>query len=124
MWDFAGDQASLEIIQKLAERNKVVAGVCHGPAALVNAKLSDGSYLVADTEVTAFSNAEEDSIGLMDAMPWALETELSNREAKYVKAAEQFGEKVVVSRNGKLITGQNPNSARGVGEAILKALTE
>ena len=123
MWDLAEDADSLEIIKKLANKNKVVAGVCHGSAALVNAKLSDGTYLVADTEVTGFSNAEEDSIGLSPVMPWMLETELVNRKAMYVKAAEQWGVKVAVGRNGKLITGQNPGSARALGKALLKELT-
>jgi putative intracellular protease/amidase len=44
------------------EAGKVVAAVCHGPCALCNVKLSDGSYLVAGKEVSAFSNAEEDGV--------------------------------------------------------------
>ncbi|KEF63426.1 uncharacterized protein A1O9_01404 [Exophiala aquamarina CBS 119918] len=124
MWDLFEDSASLEIIQKLAEKNKIVAAVCHGQAALVNAKLSDGSYLVDGAEVTAFSNAEEDSIGLTEGMPFLLETELLKRGANYIKADEQWGEKVAIGRDGKLITGQNPASAKGVGNAILKTITE
>lgn len=55
-------------------------------------------------------------------VPYALETELKNRGAKYVKT-EDWGEKVVVSRGGKLISGQNPASSTATGEAILKAIT-
>jgi putative intracellular protease/amidase len=39
---------------------------------------------------------------------------------RYVKAEKPFGEKLVV--DGKLITGQNPASAKAVGEAIIKGL--
>lgn len=46
MWDFA-DNAELALIaQKIYENNGVVSAVCHGPAGLVNIKLSNGKYLV------------------------------------------------------------------------------
>ena len=36
-----------------------MAAVCHGPAAILNATLSDGSYLIKGKKVTGFSNEEE-----------------------------------------------------------------
>jgi putative intracellular protease/amidase len=39
---------------------------------------------------------------------------------KYEKASEPWG--AYVTTDGTLILGQNPASAKGVGEAILKAL--
>ena len=52
-----------------------------------------------------------------------LETKLGEQGGKYVKAEKDFGVKVVTSgKNGKLITGQNPPSAKPIGEALLKAL--
>jgi putative intracellular protease/amidase len=35
---------------------------------------------------------------------------------------QDWGAKVVVSRDGRLITGQNPASATGVGQAIYDAI--
>lgn len=123
MFDLATDAQSHKLIAEFYESGKVVSAVCHGPAALANVKLSDGSYLVSGAEVTGFTNAEEDQVQLSAHMPFMLETQLAENGGKFVKADEPWGAKVVSSgKNGKLITGQNPNSASPIGEAILKAL--
>ncbi|KAI9811761.1 MAG: hypothetical protein M1827_005306 [Pycnora praestabilis] len=123
MFDLATDPTSLKLIQEFASSSKIISAVCHGPAALVNAKLADGSYLIAKSPVTGFSNAEEDTVGLTSAMPFPLETSLDKSSGgMYEKAAEPWGAKVVVAKDGKLITGQNPASATGVGEAIYKQI--
>ncbi|KAK5108081.1 hypothetical protein LTR62_008798 [Meristemomyces frigidus] len=123
MFDLATDEDSIKLIREFYEAGKVTSAVCHGPAVFVNAKLSDGSYLLHGQEVTGFSNAEEDQVGLSSAMPFMLEDKLKAAGGKYVKADEAWGVKVVSSgKNGKLITGQNPSSAGAIGEAILKAL--
>ena len=123
MFDLATDETSHQIIREFYESGRIVSAVCHGPAALVNAKLSDGSYLIDGSAVTGFSNAEEDAVGLTSAMPFKLEDQLNKSSGGlFEKAAESWGEKVVVSKNGRLITGQNPASATAVGKAIYKAL--
>ncbi|KAF7369508.1 hypothetical protein MVEN_00280600 [Mycena venus] len=53
-------------------------------------------------------------------VPFLLEDKLKSLGATFEKADELWGVKVVV--DGHLITGQNPKSAKFVGEAILKAL--
>ncbi|MCJ1301217.1 hypothetical protein MMC08_004016 [Hypocenomyce scalaris] len=124
MFDLATDETSHQIIREFYESGRIVSAVCHGPAALVNAKLSDGSYLIDGSAVTGFSNAEEDAVGLTSAMPFKLEDQLNKSSGGlFEKAAESWGEKVVVSKNGRLITGQNPASATAVGKAIYKALS-
>ncbi|CZT20613.1 related to NonF protein, involved in nonactin biosynthesis [Ramularia collo-cygni] len=123
MFDLATDSQSHQLIKEFYEAGKVVSAVCHGPAALANVKLSDGSYLVNGNEVTGFTNAEEDQVQLSSVMPFMLETQLTKNGGKFVKADEPWAAKVVSSgKGGKLITGQNPNSASPIGEAILKAL--
>lgn len=122
MFDLANDTESQQLIREFYEKNKVVSAVCHGPAALANVKLSDGSYLIKDQEVTGFTNAEEDQAGLSSAMPFMLETQLETNGGKFVKA-DPWAPKVVSSgKANKLITGQNPASAGPIGEAILKAV--
>jgi len=120
MFDLANDATSHKIINEFWEAGKVVSAVCHGPAALVNVKLADGSYLIKGKEVTGFSNVEEDQAGLSSAMPFLLETGLGQNGGKFEKADQPWGAKVVVA--GNLITGQNPASATGVGEAIKTAI--
>jgi putative intracellular protease/amidase len=67
MFDLAVDPESHSLIKEFYEKGKVVSAVCHGPAALVNVKLSDGSYLVAGQEVTGkcrgLSGVGKDKLG-------------------------------------------------------------
>ena len=121
VFDLATDETSRKVIAEFASKGKVVAAVCHGPAAFVNVTLPDGSHLLQGKEVTGFSNAEEDTMKLSEYMPFLLETKLNEVSGgKFVKAGEQWGEKVVVA--GKVITGQNPASAHKVGEEVVKAI--
>lgn len=126
MFDLAVDPISLQLIQDFAVAKKPVAAVCHGPCVFVNATTPSGESLLAGAEVTGFSNLEEDQVQLSSFMPFMLETELEKKAGKYVKADEPWGPKVVVSKvtslGGALITGQNPASATGVGEAVVAAL--
>ena len=125
MFDLAMDETSHQLIREFYESGRVVAAVCHGPAALVNAKLSDGSYLINNAAVTGFSNDEEEAVGLTAVMPFLLETELNkNSGGHFQKASASWGEKVVVAKDGRLITGQNPASATGVGKAIYEAISK
>lgn len=123
MFDLPDDEVSKRLTTEFFETGKIVAAVCHGPAALLNVKLSSGEYLLQDQPVTGFSNAEEDMADMSKYMPFMLETELINRAgAKYEKAAEPWSAKVCIGRGGRLITGQNPASAGPLGEEIKKAL--
>merc|ERR1712098_274013 len=121
MFDLATSTTSHKLINEFASQNKIVSAVCHGPAALAYVKTSSGSYLLDGHAVTGFSTSEEDAVGLTSAMPFILEDQLNVASGgKFEKAGADWGEKVVVS--GKIITGQNPASASGVGQAILKAI--
>ncbi|KAK4150601.1 class I glutamine amidotransferase-like protein [Chaetomidium leptoderma] len=127
MFDLAGDATSQALIQEFVAKGKVVAAVCHGPAALVGVKKSatsggggGGGYYLEGKKVTGFSNAEEAAVGLDGVVPFLLEDRLVEVGARFEKADEQWAAKVVV--DGELITGQNPASAQGVAEAIVKAV--
>jgi putative intracellular protease/amidase len=121
MFDLVDSPTSQTLIREFWEAGKIVSAVCHAPAVFYDAKLSDGSLLVAGKEVTAFTNVEEEQVGLKDVVPFLPEDALNKASGgKFVKAAEPWGVKVAVA--GRLITGQNPASATAVGEAIAKAL--
>ncbi|RDL41147.1 uncharacterized protein BP5553_01126 [Venustampulla echinocandica] len=123
MFDLAQDPTASKLINEFYAHNRIIAAVCHGPVALSHVKLPSGGYLIDGQRVTGFSNEEEDAVGLTSAVPFSLEDKL--REASggnYVKADKAWGEKVVVARGGRLITGQNPASATGVGKAIYDAI--
>lgn len=123
MFDLVNDAQSIALIEAFAKKGKPVAAVCHGPIVFVNAKGADGEKpLLQGKQVTGFSNAEEDAVQMSGYMPFLLEDRVKGVGAEYRKAAEPWGELVVVQDGGRLITGQNPASAKGVGEAILKAI--
>jgi putative intracellular protease/amidase len=119
MFDLATDETSHALIREFWESGKVVGAVCHGPIALANVKLSDGSFLVDGSAVTGFTNAEEDQVKLSEYMPFMLEDVLKKNGGKFEKADEPWGEKVVVGREGRLLTGQNPSSAAKIGKALV-----
>lgn len=115
MWDFPTSEAVNEKTRAIWEAGGVVGAVCHGPAALVNVKLGDGSYLVSGRKAAAFTDSEESAVGLQDVVPFLLSTRLTERGADMQPGAD-WTAKVVV--DGKLVTGQNPQSATGVGQTI------
>ncbi|KAF9950722.1 hypothetical protein BGZ65_006409 [Modicella reniformis] len=120
MFDLEHNEIAQKITAQAYEAGKVVAAVCHGPIALTGVKLSNGELLVKGKEVTGFSNVEEEQINLTKAVPVLLETKFKEIGAKYTKANDPWGEKVVT--DGRVVTGQNPASAREFGHAIHKAI--
>jgi putative intracellular protease/amidase len=119
MFDLATDPVSHRLVNEFYVADKVVSAVCHGPAALAFVKLPSGAYLLDGQPVTGFSNIEEDAVQLSSVMPFSLEDVLNKASGgKYEKAKEPWAPHVALGRDGKLITGQNPASATGVGKAI------
>lgn len=119
MWDFPGDRDLAALTGDIWHNGGIVAAVCHGPAALLNVKSNDGDWLVSGRELTSFSNEEEDAVEMTDIVPFLLESRLRERGARFSKA-DPFEPHVVT--DGRLVTGQNPASARGVGEAMVTLL--
>src|SRR5688500_12108128 len=107
MWDLPQSEALAKILSHTYEHGGVVAAVCHGPAALVNVKLENGSPLVRGKRLTAFSDEEEDLVGLSKVVPFMLERRLTEVGAIYERAAKWSAHAV---RDGRLVTGQNPAS--------------
>ena len=119
MWDFKDSRDVQKVTADVYERGGVVAAVCHGPAALVDVKLSNGKYLIAGKNLTGFSNEEEEAVQLIQIMPFLLEDALKAHGGKF-QQADLWRENVVV--DGQLVTGQNPASAAGVGSAVARKL--
>lgn len=121
MWDLPDSEAVQRAVRTMYERGKIVGAVCHGPAALVNVKLSDGSWLVDGKKVSAFTDEEEKAAEKDDIMPFMLASKLVERGAKHEKSGNFESS---VSIDGNLVTGQNPASAKGVAEAIRDRVRE
>ncbi|BAZ12796.1 ThiJ/PfpI domain protein [Calothrix sp. NIES-4071] len=119
MWDFPENSELANIASSIYERGGIVGAVCHGPAGLVNIKLSNGKHLVAGKKISCFTNEEEAAVGLTQVVPFLLEAKFIELGASVEKAAN-FQPKVSVSE--RLVTGQNPASASLVAEEMVKLL--
>lgn len=119
MWDFPDNTAVQKAIREIDGAGGIVSAVCHGPAAFVNARREDGTLLVAGKRLAAFTDAEEDEVQSTHVVPFLLATTLMSRGAIH-QSAPNWADKVVV--DGRLITGQNPQSAASLGEALRDAL--
>jgi len=107
-----------KVIAETYERNAVVGAVCHGPVSLLNVRLSDGSYLVNGKNIASFTTEEEDGYARPD-VPFDLQTALTKQGAIFHAAAPWSDNSIA---DGNLVTGQNPASAKGVGEKIVAIL--
>ncbi|GGB92080.1 type 1 glutamine amidotransferase domain-containing protein [Dyadobacter sediminis] len=122
LWDLTENKELQEITAKIYERNGMVSAVCHGVCGLLNVRLSDGSWLISDKYLTGFSNIEEALMRFVSEVPFYLEDKLKERGAHYTKAMIPFVE--YIEMDERLITGQNPNSARKVASKALEELFE
>ncbi|TEB36550.1 ThiJ/PfpI [Coprinellus micaceus] len=118
--DLAFDEENARLASEAWKEGRIVSAVCHGPAALVKTIDAHGKPIFAGRRFTAFSNVEEELFGTVKEVPFSVEDKTIELGGLFEKAAEPWASHVVV--DGKFITGENPASAAGVGQAILKAL--
>lgn len=121
MTDMVDEPLVKEIIKNTYENGKIIGAVCHGPAALINVMLSDGSNLLEGKKINSFTEAEEKLDGhvLGDVIPFMLDEELIKQGAIFLHN-EPF--KPYVVNDGNLVTGQNPASASGVAIKMIELL--
>lgn len=120
MWDFPDSEGLQALTRAIFEKGGVVSAVCHGYCGLLNTRLSDGALLVAGRRVTGFSWREEILAGVARDMPYNAEAEMKRRGALYDKAFLPFVSHVVT--DGRLVTGQNPFSAKATSQAVAAQL--
>ena len=96
-----------------------MAAVCHGPNALASLKTPDGRPLVKDKNVTGFSSDEEEMVGLTGKVPFVIETEFKRLEGKYTKGQAWTSH---AEADGRLITGQNPQSSEAEADLVIQKL--
>lgn len=122
MWDLPNNPAVQRLTQQIYERGGMVAAVGHGVSALLNVTLSDGSFLINNRQLTGFSTIEEKLMRYDDEMPFVLEDALRQKNALYSKSLIPFLPYIEVDE--RLVTGQNPLSARKVGRKIMEEMYE
>lgn len=118
MWDFVPNADLERLLESAQERGAVVSAVCHGVAGLLGAAKA---RFIEGRRLTGFSNEEEAAVGLTEVVPFLLQARLAAQGAM-VETGPAFQPQVVV--DGRLVTGQNPSSSRGVAQEVLRLLRD
>lgn len=121
MFDFPDNAHIQAIVREYFESGKMVSAVCHGPAAFVNVTLTNGSHLLANRSVSSFTNREE-LLLIEDAaeiFPFLLQDKLVERGARFNEGFMYLNR---VTKDGNLVTGQNPWSTWEVAEATIEQM--
>lgn len=121
MFDFPDNIDIQRIVRGIYEDGGVVSAVCHGPAALLNVTLDDGSPFLQGKRMTGFTNDEELFLtkDARTVFPFLLQESLSGKAAQFVEG-ELYLDNTVI--DGRLVTGQNPWSTWSTAEAVITAL--
>lgn len=115
LWDNAD---SGRLLTAALASGKPLAVVCHAPAAML-ATRRNGVSPFTGYRVTAYTNDEEDAVGLAARARWLVEDELVAMGVEFTRG-ESWKPYTVVDRN--LRTGQNPASAAPLAQELLTAL--
>jgi putative intracellular protease/amidase len=118
MFDLVDDEEVQRVTRDIYENGGIVSADCHGPAALINVRLSNGKRLISGLKLTAKANNEEGRWA-RENYPFLLENKITSLGGKYSSKAKGH-EHVVV--DGQLITGQNPNSAVLMAKVLIQQL--
>ncbi len=119
MFDLAESALAAKAIGTAWDGGKIVASVCHGPAAFKMVVDSNGDPIVKGRKVTAFTNSEEEAVGLTETVPFLLETTLRTLGANF-DGVDDWHPYVVA--DGRLVTGQNPASSEAAAQKVLELL--
>ena len=120
MWDFDTNLIG-DIVTDAWAAGAIVGAVCHGPSGLLQAKEINGDPLVYNKRVNSFTNRETEQIELIGVEPFLLETRLRDAGALF-ECSDNFTSHAV--KDGRLITGQNPQSTKAVCHLMKKSLEE
>jgi len=121
MWDFRDSVDIQRVTAAVYENGGIVSAVCHGPAAFVDVKLSNGKYLVDGKDINCYPNVDEEAIGFADKLPFLLETALRERGALF-HSVEKGKSIVIISE--RLVTGQNPASMTALAQKVIERATK
>lgn len=120
MVDLAHDEILHGLLARHDASGRLVAAVCHGPAALVYARRADGTPFLQGRRATGFSDTEERLAGLHDEVPFLLEDAMKSAGADYHSALLPMLSHI--EHDGNLLTGQNPRSSEAIAKAMVGAL--
>lgn len=101
----------------LADESKILAGVCHGPAAFLTATDATGAWVFRGRRLTAFSNEEETAATFAGNAPWLLEDRLRLAGALYESLPAWT---VHIVEDGNLMTGQQQATSEALANRVVE----
>ncbi|KAI0096004.1 class I glutamine amidotransferase-like protein [Nemania sp. FL0031] len=125
------DYPTASSLQKIAEQvwanGGIVSSVCHGPAILVNVTdPATNEPLIKGKTITGFTSEAETTMGIMEELrSWdkeLVEDMAARLGATYKRSQGIWDDFHVV--DGRLVTGQNPASARSTAEAVVEVFNK
>lgn len=122
MWDFPDNKDLQRVVAAIYLNYGTITAIGHGVSGLLNIRMADGSWFVKDRYMTGFSNMEEKLASFSSETPFYLEDSLLEKGANFTKTMIPFTEHIEMDE--RIITGQNPNSARKVALKLIEELWE
>jgi putative intracellular protease/amidase len=120
MFDLVDNKEAQQITRRIYQNGGLVVADCHGPVALVNVELSNGTKLISGKNATGKANTEE-GLWARNNYPFLLEDKLTEVGALYNKGPNSQPYVVI---DGRLITAQNPASAILMTEKMIEKLIQ
>jgi len=119
MEDLHKDPDMGRVLAEADRDRKVIAAVCHGPAALLATRGENGRWPFAGRRMTSLSDEEEIEFGTAENAPFLLADMLRKSGGRYEQGPNWSP---YVVEDGNLLTGQNPASSAALADAVIAAL--
>lgn len=123
MYDVPENAAIQQIVMQIYEDNNgIVSSVCHGTAGIVNLKTKNGKFLVEGKKVSGYPDSFEKQDGeYFKHFPFLIQKTIEERggDFKFSKRNESY-----VEQDGRIITGQNFQSSKGVALKVMESIEE
>jgi putative intracellular protease/amidase len=120
IYDIPQDKPIQKLTEGIYQNLGVVAAVCHGTAGLVDLKTANGEYLLAGKNITGYSEKfEKQDADYFKQFPLLIEQSVQQRQGKFI-TKKRHSEHVQV--DGRVVTGQNANSAKLTAQKVVNML--
>ena len=109
------------IAMQIYEDNKgVISAVCHGTAGLVNLKTKDGNYLVKGKKISGYPDSwEKQDAAYLKHFPFLIQKTIEEKGGSFKFSSRNAS---YVEVDGRIITGQNFQSASDVAQKVIETI--
>jgi putative intracellular protease/amidase len=119
VFDLAGHPEVNRLVLEFYNENKIIAALCHGPAALTYVKLPNGERLITGLNITGKSNAEEPE-SAENWYPFLIENRFKAYGSNYSSGGPN---QAYIVYDEPVLTGQNPQSTSLLSNKLINLLS-